>query len=197
MLFNLFNREPEIPKVVPGSIKPVVLLVLDGFGLAPPSPGNAITQAKTPNYNYFLTNFPHGQLIASGESVGLPANEEGNSEVGHLTIGVGRVVFQSLMRIRAAIEDKSFFENESFTKALVHVTAHNSKLHLIGLVGTGEVHSALSHFYALLELCQKRQIKEVIYDPSHLDIEEDFPNKIASSELGSQHVLRVVYTLSQ
>lgn len=161
MLFNLFNREPQLPKVVPGAIKPVVLLVLDGFGIAPPSPGNAVTQAKTPNYKYFLANFPHGQLIASGESVGLPANEEGNSEVGHLTMGVGRVVLQSLMRIKAAIEDKSFFENDSFTKALAHAATHNSKLHIMGLVGTGEVHSAIAHFYTLLELCQKKQVKEV------------------------------------
>jgi len=139
-------------------LKPVTLLVLDGFGIAPPSKGNAITQAKMPVYQSLLTRYPHGQLIASGESVGLPANEEGNSEVGHLTIGVGRVVLQSLMRIRASIEDKTFFENKALLDAAQHVKSHRSDLHLIGLVSSGEVHASIDHFYALLQFCVQESI---------------------------------------
>lgn len=158
-MFNLF-RQSKTPKIS-SDTKPVILLVLDGFGLAPPSEGNAITLAHTPNYDSLLKNFPHGQLIASGESVGLPANEEGNSEVGHLTIGAGRVVFQSIMRINSSIEDSSFFENEAFLKAVEHVRKHASKLHLMGLVSSGEVHSSLDHFYALLDFCQKQSLPQV------------------------------------
>ena len=93
-------------------IKPMVLLILDGWGVAPESEGNAISQAKTPNIDGYA-NYPHGELIASGESVGLPANEAGNSEVGHLTLGAGHVVYQSLPRINIAVKDGSFFENKA------------------------------------------------------------------------------------
>src|SRR5690242_11719417 len=108
-------------KVIPGKLKPVVLLVLDGWGIAPDSAGNAISQAKTPNYKNLLTNYPHGQLVASGESVGLPANEVGNTEVGHLNLAAGRTIPQDLKKIDRAIEDGSFFENNSFYHAVNHV----------------------------------------------------------------------------
>src|SRR3970282_2603552 len=95
-------------------IKPTVLLVMDGWGVAPKSPGNAISEAKKPNFDKYMGSYPHGELIAAGESVGLPANEAGNSEVGHLTIGAGRVVLQSLLRINEAIKDGTFFENQAW-----------------------------------------------------------------------------------
>lgn len=142
-------------------IKPLVLLVLDGWGIAPPSQGNAISLAKTPNINSLLNRFPHGQLIASGESVGLPANEVGNTEVGHLTIGAGRTVFQDLKRINAAIEDNTFFENNAFLSALNHARRFNSKIHIMGLVGTGNVHSSIEHLDALLKFCQKFDVRRV------------------------------------
>ncbi|RJR28501.1 2,3-bisphosphoglycerate-independent phosphoglycerate mutase [Candidatus Microgenomates bacterium] len=141
--------------------KPVVLLILDGWGLAPPSPGNAISQAKTPNMDNFPKYYPHGELIASGESVGLPAGEVGNSEVGHLAIGVGRVIYQSLKRINMSIEDGSFYDNKAFVSAAQHVSQNKSKLHIMGLIGSGNVHSSTPHLYALLQFCKKQEIKDV------------------------------------
>lgn len=145
------------------SIKPLVLLVLDGFGIAPPSHGNAIAQANTPNLDYYSQNYVYGQLIASGESVGLPANEAGNSEVGHLTIGAGRTIDQSLVRINKSIQDFSFFDNEAFLKAVDHTRQNNSKLHIMGLASEGSVHSALNHLYALIELCDKQNLTGVCF----------------------------------
>jgi 2,3-bisphosphoglycerate-independent phosphoglycerate mutase len=142
-------------------IKPMVLLILDGWGIAPASAGNAITSARTPNFDKFYKLYPHTELIAAGESVGLPANEVGSSDVGHLTIGAGRVIYQSLPRINMAIEDGTFFENEAFVAAVNHIKIHNSRLHLMGLVSTGEVHSSLAHFYALLEFCKRSNLNGV------------------------------------
>ncbi|OGM28141.1 phosphoglycerate mutase (2,3-diphosphoglycerate-independent) [Candidatus Woesebacteria bacterium RIFCSPHIGHO2_01_FULL_41_10] len=136
------------------SLHPHVLVIYDGWGLAPPSEGNAISRARTPNMDYYFTQYAHGELIASGESVGLPANEVGNSEVGHLTIGVGRVIYQSLKRINNAIEDNSFYGNTAFLSAIAHARKYNSKLHLMGLVSSGHVHSSVSHLYSLLKLCK-------------------------------------------
>ncbi len=143
------------------SIKPVVLIILDGFGLAPPSEGNAITQAKTPNLQKYLNLYPNTHLIASGESVGLPANEVGNTEVGHLTLGAGRIVLQDLKRIDLAIEKGEFYENSAFLKASEHLKKNNSKLHILGLVGSGRVHSSLNHLFALLQFCKKEGLGKV------------------------------------
>jgi 2,3-bisphosphoglycerate-independent phosphoglycerate mutase len=142
-------------------IKPVVLVILDGFGVASPSAGNAISLARTPNYDKYKALYPYGELVTSGESVGLPANEVGSSEVGHLIIGAGRVILQPLKRINQAIEDKSFFKNKAFIKAVKHVKKYDSKLHLMGLVGSGSVHSSNEHLFALLEFCKKRNLKKV------------------------------------
>lgn len=143
------------------SIKPTVLVILDGFGLAPPSPGNAISQAKMSNFISLLNDYPHTELIASGESVGLPANEVGNTEVGHLTIGAGRVILQDLKRINLAIERGSFYENKAFLLASNHVKSNNSNLHIFGLLGSGKVHSSKDHIYALLQFCKKEMLKNV------------------------------------
>lgn len=145
------------------SIKPVVLLSIDGFGIAPPSEGNAVAQARTPTFDYLRKNYPYGQLIASGESVGLPANEEGNSEVGHLTMGAGRVMLQSLQRINKSIEEFTFFDNQALIDAINHTKKNKSKLHIMGLVGTGEVHSSVKHLYALIELCKRAEIDNVYF----------------------------------
>lgn len=142
-------------------IKPTVLLVLDGWGIAPKSSGNAISEAKKPNYDKYLSLYPHGELIAAGESVGLPANEAGNSEVGHLTIGAGRVIYQSLPRINMAIEDETFYDNKAFLAAAKHTQNKNSRLHLMGLVSSGNVHSSNEHLFALLEFCKRRKIRGV------------------------------------
>src|SRR5512141_681083 len=119
------------------SIKPTVLVILDGFGVAPPSQGNAITLAKKPYYDNLIANYPHGELIASGESVGLPANEVGNTEVGNLTLGAGRTIFQDLKRINYEIEKGTFFDNKAFVAAANHAKTNNSAFHIMGLVSTG------------------------------------------------------------
>lgn len=154
-LFQNYSRNQK------NGIKPVVLLILDGYGIAPPSSGNAITQARTPNLNFYQENFLYTQLIAAGESVGLPANEDGNSEVGHLTIGAGRVIFQSLKRINLSIENGSFFENPALVGAVAHVRAQNSRLHVMGLVGSGNVHSSMNHLYAVIEFAKRNNIQHV------------------------------------
>ena len=141
---------------------PVVLLVLDGFGVAAPSRGNAITLAYTPHLNQLLRDYPSITLQASGEVVGLPWGEMGNSEVGHLNIGGGKIIYQSLPYINKSIADGSFFQNEAFLEACKHVREHNSTLHLMGLVSDGGIHSSQNHLYALLELCQQQQISNVI-----------------------------------
>ncbi|MHA2426596.1 MAG: 2,3-bisphosphoglycerate-independent phosphoglycerate mutase [Candidatus Hermodarchaeia archaeon] len=154
MFLPLINKKTS-------KIKPVVLLVLDGFGMAPASEGNAVSRARTPNYDTYLRTYPHGALIASGESVGLPANEVGNTEVGHLALGAGRVIFQDLKRINVAIEKGSFFDNRAFLSAAAHVERNKSKMHLLGLVGSGCVHSSVDHLYALLQFCKKEEVGEV------------------------------------
>ncbi len=143
------------------SIRPVVLIVIDGWGVAPASTGNAIERASLPYWRSLLATYPNTELIASGESVGLPANEVGNSEVGHLTIGAGRVISESLLRINRAIEDGSFLRNKALLDAVEHSRQFGSTLHLMGLVGSGNVHSSTQHLYALLKLCKLQKIPRV------------------------------------
>jgi len=124
----------------------VALVILDGWGCAPAGPGNAVEFAETPNFDRLWRTFPHMTLEASGGAVGLPPGQMGNSEVGHLTIGSGRVLFQDLMRVNEAIEDGSFFENPALTAAF----EHGERVHLLGLVSHGGVHSHIDHLRALL-----------------------------------------------
>lgn len=141
--------------------KPVVLIILDGWGLAPEGPGNAITQAKTPNYDRLWAVYPHTQLIASGEAVGLPRDEDGNSETGHLNLGAGQIVYQELPRIDMAIAEGRFFQIPAFKAAIEHVKKNNSSLHLLGLIGAGGVHSSLDHLFALLHFVKKENLVNV------------------------------------
>ncbi len=141
--------------------KPVILIVLDGWGIAPASEGNGVTLAKTPNFIKYVAGYPAMTLLASGEAVGLSWGEMGNSEVGHLNLGVGKVFYQNLPRIDKAIEDGSFSQNKVLLEALEHVKKHNSKLHLLGLTSEGKVHSMINHCYALLELAKKEKVDEV------------------------------------
>ncbi|PWB38754.1 MAG: 2,3-bisphosphoglycerate-independent phosphoglycerate mutase [Parcubacteria group bacterium] len=141
--------------------KPVVLIILDGFGIAPPSRANAISLAKTPNFDKYASNYPIMPLAASGEAVGLTWGEMGNSQVGHLSIGSGLVAYQNMTRITKAITDGYFFTNPAFLKACDHVKKNKSTLHLMGLVSSGGVHSYNEHLYALLELAQQQKIKNV------------------------------------
>lgn len=131
-------------------IRPLVLLILDGWGIAPPGPGNAVSLAETPNFKKLLLSSPHGQLLTSGEPVGLPKGEPGNSEVGHLNIGAGRVVYEDVSRINMAIADGSFQRNTSLLQSITHQKKFQSQIHIIGLLGGSSVHSSLEHLYALL-----------------------------------------------
>src|SRR5258708_1240529 len=131
-----------------------LLVILDGWGIAPSGPGNAITQANPTNINNFMVSYPHTTLRASGEAVGLPRGEVGNTETGHLNIGAGRIVYQDLERINMSIADGSFFENKVLQGAINHAKQNNSNLHYMGLFGAGAVHSNINHLYALLHLAK-------------------------------------------
>ncbi|MBI3627578.1 MAG: 2,3-bisphosphoglycerate-independent phosphoglycerate mutase [Candidatus Sungbacteria bacterium] len=134
--------------------KPVVLIVMDGFGVSLEEKGNPVALAKKPTLDLFDANFPMTTLQASGVAVGLPWGEAGNSEVGHLTMGTGRINYHHLPRIIYSIRDGSFFENPAFLHAAEHVKKNNSKLHIIGLVSSGSVHSYIDHLYALLKFVE-------------------------------------------
>ncbi|MGI9861364.1 2,3-bisphosphoglycerate-independent phosphoglycerate mutase [Moorella naiadis] len=138
-----------------------MLMILDGFGLGPEGAGNAISQGRLPNYRRLLAGYPHTQLQASGEAVGLPAGQMGNSEVGHLNMGAGRIVYQELTRISKAIRDGSFFTNQVLVGAARSARERGGALHLMGLVSDGGVHSHLDHLYALLDLAQKEGLERV------------------------------------
>ena len=140
--------------------KPVVLLIMDGFGLAPASEWNAVSVAETPNLDGLFARFPHTQLAASGEDVGLPAGQIGNSEVGHTNIGAGRVVYQDLPRISRAVADGSFFENKAYCGAMDAAAAAGRRVHILGLLSDGGVHSHIGHIFALIELAKRRGVKE-------------------------------------
>lgn len=139
----------------------VVLIVLDGWGVAPPSSGNAISQAATVNMNKFLAGYPHTTLAASGVAVGLPRGEAGNTETGHLNLGGGRIVYQDLMRVDMSIADGSFSKNDAFLGAISHAKENKSNLHIMGLIGAGSVHSNVEHLFALLRLCREQDFDRV------------------------------------
>lgn len=139
----------------------VILAILDGWGISPPGPGNAIALAKTPNYDSLLASFPHTQLRAAGQSVGLPRGEDGNSETGHLNLGAGKIVYQDLARINMSIADGIFFKNKTLLGAIEHAKNNNSRIHLMGLVGAGGVHSSIEHLYALVHLMAENSFNNV------------------------------------
>ncbi len=141
--------------------RPLVLIILDGWGINPSEAGNAIAQARTPVLDDLTDRFPHTRLHCAGTAVGLPEGIMGNSEVGHLNLGAGRVVYQDLMRINLAIEDGSFFENPALTGVMDRVRERGTALHLMGLVSDGGVHSDLPHLFALLELARSRGLDRV------------------------------------
>jgi len=142
-------------------INPVVLIILDGWGIAPSSPGNAIALASTPYFNKLQAAYPHTQLSASGDAVGLPHGEDGNTEVGHINLGAGQIVFQDLPRINSAIADGSFFQNQALLNAINHAKKNNSTLHLMGLIGSGGVHANNEHLFALIKFASLNKITKL------------------------------------
>ena len=143
------------------SKKPTVLMILDGYGLSENATGNAIKEAKTPVIDKLMTSYPFVKGNASGMAVGLPEGQMGNSEVGHLNLGAGRIVYQDLTKITKAIQDGDFFTNKELLAACDNVKKHDSSLHLLGLVSDGGVHSHNQHIYGLLELAKRQGIKRV------------------------------------
>lgn len=137
------------------------IIIMDGFGIAPPSEGNAILNAGTPYVDYLRATYPNTQLGASGLSVGLPDGQMGNSEVGHLNIGAGRIIYQDLTRITKSIEDGDFFENEALVGAMQYAKTRGKRLHLYGLLSNGGVHSHNTHLYALLEMAKRWGLTDV------------------------------------
>lgn len=142
-------------------VKPVILIIIDGFGVAPPGEGNAVQSAKLPVMQKLIESYPAMTVRASAEAVGLSWGEMGNSEVGHLTIGAGRIFYQSFPRINMSIESGEFFKNPALLATLEHVKKNKSTLHVMGLVSSGAVHASDDHLYALLMLCQRHKIDRV------------------------------------
>ena len=140
----------------------ILLAILDGWGLNPSETDNAVFLARTPYLDRLMATYPTAQLQCSGEAVGLPAGIMGNSEVGHLNIGAGRVVFQDLLKIDRAIEDGSFFENAVIQDLMDTVKKRRSSLHLMGLLSDGGVHSQLGHLFALLEMARNQGLTDVV-----------------------------------
>lgn len=141
--------------------RPVALIIMDGFGLRNTQEGNAVAQAKKPNYERLMSQYPNSTLIACGEEVGLPAGQMGNSEVGHLNIGAGRIVYQDLTRISKSIRDGEFYDNPTLVEAVRAAKVNNKKFHIYGLLSDGGVHSHIEHVFAMLDLAKKEGLDEV------------------------------------
>ena len=142
------------------SKKPTVLMILDGYGLNDKCEANAVCEAKTPIMDKLMAECPFVHGNASGMSVGLPDGQMGNSEVGHLNMGAGRIVYQDLTKITKSIQDGDFFENEALLAACENVKKNDSALHMFGLVSDGGVHSHNTHIYGLLELAERQGIEK-------------------------------------
>src|SRR3954451_5027733 len=138
--------------------KPLVLIILDGWGYAPPSNANAISLARKPNYDRLLVEYPNTLVHTSGRFVGLPTGQMGNSEVGHLNMGAGRVVYMDITRIDLMIENGDFFSNPVLMAAMKHAKTGGRRLHLFGLLSDGGVHSHQNHLYALLKMARQNGV---------------------------------------
>ena len=143
--------------------KTFLLCILDGCGIAPKGPYNAFDNAKTPTLDYLMENYPHTILEASGQPVGLPKGQMGTSEVGHMNIGAGRICYQSLEMINQSIESGEFYKNENILKVINHTKENNSKLHIMGLISDGGIHSHTSHLLALVDMCKQNGINEIYF----------------------------------
>lgn len=161
-------------------VTPVLLLILDGFGYREDTDYNAIAMARKPNFDRLWREYPHTLINASEMSVGLPHDQMGNSEVGHLNIGAGRIVYQELTRVDVAIQDGSFYSNPAFTQAVVQAKQNNSALHILGLLSPGGVHSHEDHIHAMLDMAARNGLKKV-YLHAFLDGRDTPPRSAAHS----------------
>ena len=138
-----------------------ILIILDGWGHGDKSKSDAIYHAKTPYIDSLYKNYPNSELLTDGEKVGLPNGQMGNSEVGHLNIGAGRIVDQDLVKINKACSDNSITKNKNLQKSFQHVKENNSSLHLMGLVSDGGIHSHIGHLYKLIDIAQEENVKSI------------------------------------
>lgn len=173
------------------SKSPVALIILDGFAIRDEVKGNAVKAAKKPNFDRYWNTFPHNQLRADGEHVGLPEGQMGNSEVGHMNIGAGRIVYQSLSRINNSIKDGSMFESEELIQAIDHAKENGKALHLMGLVSDGGVHSHYEHLFALVRMAKERGLDKV-YIHAFLDGRDVGPSTAAGFLEDTEKVLAEV-----
>src|SRR5213595_2812917 len=182
-----------------GRPRPFVLVILDGWGINPRKEGNAIALARTPNIDKLAKNWPHTAIRTSGEAVGLPEGQMGNSEVGHQNIGAGKRVLQDYTRVNESIRDGSFFSNPALLKAIEHVKKNSSDLHMCGLLGNGGVHAHESHLEALLRLAHMHDIERV-YIHSFTDGRDSSPTggiefmrqlQARASEICGEHAAKV------
>ncbi|HET8874465.1 MAG TPA: 2,3-bisphosphoglycerate-independent phosphoglycerate mutase, partial [Gaiellaceae bacterium] len=179
---------------MPGRFSLVALVILDGWGCAPAGPGNAVELAETPVFDRLWDAYPHTTLKASGEAVGLPPGQMGNSEVGHLTIGSGRVLFQDLMRVNRAIETGEFFENPALVGAFERAKSRGANVHLLGLVSYGGVHSHIDHLRALLELARRQGMEDRTWIHAFTDGRDVSPTSAVSdlAELPAEKIATIV-----
>ncbi len=182
-----------------GRPRPFVLIIMDGWGINPRKEGNAIALARTPNIDKLAQNWPHTAVKTSGEAVGLPEGQMGNSEVGHQNIGAGKRVLQDYTRVSESIKDGTFFHNPALLKAVEHVKKNGSQLHICGLLGNGGVHAHESHLEALLQLAQMHDIERV-YIHSFTDGRDSSPTggvefmrllQARAGEIGGEHPAKV------
>lgn len=170
--------------------KPIILCILDGFGYRKEEHGNAVLKAKKPNLISYMEKYPTTLIEASGMAVGLPKGQMGNSEVGHLNLGAGRIVYQSLTLINKAVEDGSFFSNRSYLNAIEHVKKHNSKLHIMGLMSDGGVHSHLEHVIAMLKMAKANGLTKV-YVHAFMDGRDVDPQS------GTEYIEKIVSIMNE
>ncbi len=197
---NLFNgADKTMTTSAHGRPRPFVLIVMDGWGINPRKDGNAIALANTPNIDKIASTWPTTSIKTSGEAVGLPPGQMGNSEVGHQNIGAGKRVLQDYTRVSEAIKDGSFFNNPAFLKAVEHVKKHQSQLHICGLLGDGGVHAHETHLEALLRLAHIHNLERV-YVHSFTDGRDTSPTggiefmrklQARAAEIGGEHAARV------
>lgn len=145
--------------------KLAALIIIDGFAIRNEIKGNAVAQANKPNFDRYWNKYPHSQLVASGEAVGLPEGQMGNSEVGHMNIGAGRIVYQNLTRINLSIKSGKIFDNEALKAGMIQAKKNNKAIHLYGLLSDGGVHSHINHLIALLQLAKNEGLTEVYIHP--------------------------------
>ena len=156
--------------------KKVVLMILDGWGLGKPTHANAIYSTPTPYWDSLLASYPHSELKASGEDVGLPHGQMGNSEVGHLNIGAGRVVYQDLVKINIACRTNSILQNPEIVRAFSHAKASGKKIHFMGLMSDGGVHSSLDHLFKLCDIAQEYGISDRTFVHCFMDGRDTDPH---------------------